>query len=746
MHALSVCIAPSIPSGNPYAAWHGAATVLLLGVCASAGAQTPAQQTDTLSPVIVTATARAEVSTRIASTTRVLDRATLERSTAASITDLLAEHAVGFMSEFGPSQTLLNIRGAATNGQGRDFRSQILVLVNGRRAGTANISKLSLADVERIEIVRGPSSVVYGSQSMGGVINIILKRGTDGPPTRVDLRTGLWGLRQAHVQTGGILGDFDAYLGVHAGGRNAYRSGYGSTMKNTDWERRGVSLAAGWQITDLYRLEANLRTDGIFDAGFRGSGSNTHNRDDRYNRSADLTWSGETVSGRASWLAHLYSFKDVDQFNWASPVRRVGEPPNAVPQPNTSRDYNLRQLYGTGLRVQPRLQLFEGNDLLLGFDAERSRLRSDRVRVLLPGSGLSGQVAPYDVNQTERVHALYFEDAQDLWGDRLTLRGGLRKTWGRTRTDPTPNLPLQRTASRTYDALTWSLGSTLRANERLALRASAATGFRAPTATELGADFTSGGGGRTFGNPNLKPERSRQFELGATWQAASSSNWRLDAALFHNTISHRIRTVSRGPGTATSDYANNSADIVVKGLEWSAEVDVLQVTGWQLAASRISLFGNGYYHASMRDKGAAPTLNNNSRQGMYRYQLAAGLRYRHGEESRNGAWGVQLTALLRGPMWNNTEENLLVPQSEPHRGHVHRKGSFTVWNLRGDVQMTRTLKLYAAVNNLFNKNEHPIFLSYDRGAACIADIRFQTGGCGTSIPGRDFQLGMQANF
>ncbi|MGO7771011.1 TonB-dependent receptor plug domain-containing protein, partial [Rhizobium ruizarguesonis] len=76
-----------------------------------------------------------------------------------------------------------NLRGASTDGQGRDFRSQVLVLVNGRRAGTANLSKLSPSDVERIEIVRGPSSVIYGSQAMGGVVNIIMKTGATAPGT-----------------------------------------------------------------------------------------------------------------------------------------------------------------------------------------------------------------------------------------------------------------------------------------------------------------------------------------------------------------------------------------------------------------------------------------------------------------------------------------------------------------------------------------------------------------------------------
>jgi len=718
-----------------------ATALALLGTHATLRAQAPVPQAATLAPVVVTATARAEASSRIAGTVQVVDQAAIARSPAQSVTDLLAEHAAGFFSEWTPAQTSINIRGAATDGQGRDFRSQVLVLVNGRRAGTANLSKLSLGDVQRIEIVRGPSSVLYGSQNMGGVINIILKRGIDQSDTRTDMRTGSWGLRQAQVQIGGAAGDFDWYLGAHAGARNDYKSGYGTTLKNTQWKRRGISTALGWQITDLHRLDASLRADGIFDAGFRGSGANTISRDDRTNRSIDLIYTGETATGRASWLAHLYRFKDVDEFNWASPRIRQGN----TSAPGTARDYNVRELDATGLRVQPRVQMFDGNDLLLGVDAERSRLRSERERTPLPG-GPAGQVPPFDINQTERVYALYFEDAQNMWRDRLTLRGGVRKTWGRTRTDATMHQMLL-PASRSYDALTWSVGTTLRVSAPLTLRASAATGFRAPTATEMGADFTAVGGGRIFGNANLKPERSRQLDLGANWQTPGV---RLDAVLFQNIIVQRIISVSRGPGTNTSDYANNHADIVARGLELGGEVDVSRALGWGqgwlAGASRLSLFGNGYYHFSMKDRGAAATANTRRVQRMYQHELSGGLRYRRHQDGQAGAWGVQLAALLRGPMWYDTEESLLIPQSEPARLHIHRKGAFTVWNLRGDMQVTRSLKLYAAINNLFDKNEHPIFIATDKGAACLADINFQNGGCGTSMPGREFQLGVQAAF
>ena len=55
--------------------------------------------------------------------------------------------------------------------------SRVLILVNGTNAGTINLAKIPTDDIERIEIVKGPSSVLYGPSAMGGVINIITKEG-----------------------------------------------------------------------------------------------------------------------------------------------------------------------------------------------------------------------------------------------------------------------------------------------------------------------------------------------------------------------------------------------------------------------------------------------------------------------------------------------------------------------------------------------------------------------------------------
>ena len=696
-----------------------------------------AQETGVLTEIVVTATSRPEERGRIPATTQVIDRAAIERSTAKSVTDLLAENSVGFFSQWTAAQTSINIRGAASDGQGRDYRGQVLVLVNGRRAGTANISKLSANEVERIEIVRGPASIIYGSQNMGGVINIIMKSGFNMPATQAGVSVGSWGSVQSNTQISGGDDRFDWYFGVSGGKRDDYESGKGgSKLANTSWERRGAAGALGFQLDDLNRIELKLRTDGIYNAGFRGSGANTISKDDRTNASADLTYTGSTDDERLSWLTQLYSVADKDEFKWASPVVRSG----TVAVPGTSSDYNVRKLDILGLRLQPRFKLGAGNDLLLGYDWERSKLRSDRFRVALPG-GPTGQVAPFDSNQTEHVNALYFENAQKLFDDRLTVRGGARRTEGKTSFDPTPNLPLQRSGSQAYSKTTWSAGATWRAMDTLNLRTGISTGFRAPTSTELGADFTAVGGGRSFGNPNLKPESNRQIELGGTWQAPSGS---LDLALFQNTISDRIITVSRGPTTNTSDFANNSAEIVVRGLEVSANADLAKALNLGIGAYNLHAFANGYYNFTMRDKGAS-ARDTDRVQRMHKYQASLGVRYGHGAGKQAGDWTMQLAAMLRGPMWYDTEEALLIPQGEPRSTFIHRKGAFTVWNLRGDYRISKNVKMFAAVNNLFDLNRSPIFIALDQ-KPCIANPRFQNGGCGTSMPGRELQIGLQATF
>jgi vitamin B12 transporter len=687
----------------------------------------PASAQVQLDELFVTATGRPEPPSRIVGTIQVIDKAEIERSTASSVTGLLAEHAVGFLSEWTPGQTQINIRGATTDGQGRDFKSQVLVLINGHRAGTANVSKLSLADIDRIEIVRGPSSVIYGSQNMGGVINIIYKTGFTAPGTFVEGSTGSWGLAQGRAQNGGVSKDIDWYGGVAGGTRGDYRiGGSGGKELNTSWHRRGAAGDIGYQINENNHVDLNVRTDGIYNTGFRGSDANIFSSDDRFNRSFDLNYRGKIPDGRVSWFFQNYGVTDVDDLNHPSPLA----------SPFTTADDNRRQLDIIGSRFQPRVKMWDSNDLLLGWDWEQSWLRSTRLR-------LPTATSPFDNNQSELVNALYFEDAQTFFNERLTVRGGLRKTFGTTNLDPTPNVPALIPGSTRYQATTYSVGSSWRAYDWLTFRAGASSGFRAPTATELGANFTTSLiGNVTFGNPGLTPETSNQIEAGATF---TGNSFRVDAAIFQNVIRNRITTavLSSSGGVTISNTINNPGDIVVQGVELQADADMIRTLSIPAGNWRWNVFGNGFYNFRMIDQGAPATFNTNQALRMYQYEAALGTRF-----GQSGApwhdWSFQVNGILRGPMWYNTEEKLLVPGQVPNVT-IFRKDAFWVVNTRGELLVAKGVTLFAAINNIFDVNQHPIFIALDQ-TPCIANPVSQNGACGNSMPGREFILGFQGRW
>ena len=96
---------------------------------------------------------------------------------------------------------------------------------------------------------------------------------------------------------------------------------------------------------------------------------------------------------------------------------------------------------------------------------------------------------------------------------RVTVRGGVRQTTGAVSLDWTPNAPTLVTGTTNYSATTYSAGATVKATDWMNLRVGAASGFRAPTATELGANFTTVRQYQNVGNATFQG-----LELIATWQ------------------------------------------------------------------------------------------------------------------------------------------------------------------------------------------------------------------------------------
>ena len=131
----------------------------------------------TMEEVVVTAGRVEEKKKEITSNVTIIDEQEIKMFSATSLGDLLAAKGIGSIKKYPGALTSIGIRGLRTETHGNDLMGRVLVLLNGRRAATGNLAKIMTKNVERIEIIRGPSSAQYGSAAMGGVINVITKQG-----------------------------------------------------------------------------------------------------------------------------------------------------------------------------------------------------------------------------------------------------------------------------------------------------------------------------------------------------------------------------------------------------------------------------------------------------------------------------------------------------------------------------------------------------------------------------------------
>ena len=190
----------------------------------------------------VVVTAR-RVETRLAETPQkieVIDATDIERSVAADLTDVLKKNAGVDVVQYSGALSGIGIRGFRPQFSGINKRS--LLLIDGRPSGVTNLATLLLDNVERIEVLKGAASAVYGSSAMGGVVNVITRqsRGKIGGSARIG--GGSFGASEFAGRAGGSVSsrvDFDV-TGNAFDQRDDYPHG----------QRRGPP---GHQLQDLRR-------------------------------------------------------------------------------------------------------------------------------------------------------------------------------------------------------------------------------------------------------------------------------------------------------------------------------------------------------------------------------------------------------------------------------------------------------------------------------------------------------------
>ncbi len=282
---------------------------LPLALACAFGGLVHAQEAPALSETVVTANRTPQALSELVGDVSVVDRQTIERSGATGVADVLARLPGIEITRNGGvgNTTSLFIRGAETR-----FTAVYLdgVRIDSQSTGGAGWEGIPLSQIDRIEVLRGPAAAVYGSDAIGGVIQLFTRRGEEGVRPYAGIGFGSKGLRRIEGGVSGKSGLFDYSFGVaheESKGFNVQpvdkrtpskdgftspdRDGYHSTSGN---------LKLGFQLTPDQRLDATLLTSDIT-AGYDASVAYRTRlpiqfRDDESNntlRTAGLTWSSK---------------------------------------------------------------------------------------------------------------------------------------------------------------------------------------------------------------------------------------------------------------------------------------------------------------------------------------------------------------------------------------------------------------------------------------------------------------------
>lgn len=453
--------------------------LLAVAIAHPAAADPPATELD---PVIVTATRSAESLSETLAPVTVITRADIERLQPRDFQDLLVGLPGVSLANSGGSGKVTSLFLRGTNAD------HVTVLIDGIKIGSATLGtpafeQIPVDQIDRVEIVRGPRSSLYGSEAIGGVIQIFTRRGKAGA-----------GIIPSFAIGGGTQGSGKFEAGLRGGvGRGGWYSA-GLSAQTTDGinarptrsepDRDGFrsaagSLSGGWSFANGAEISANW---------LRAQSQNEY--DGSYTNKADNT---QQVFGARASFAPLASWRVTLAAGESQDLSDNFHDPE-IPANRSSFD-----TYRDSYSWQNDLRLAAGQLLSGGLDYQHDRV--------------SGSV---DYAESSRDDTGVFAQYQGQFGGHEVQASG--------RHDDNEQFGEHDTGAAAYG---YRFANGLRAG------ASYGTAFKAPTFNQL--YYPS------FGNPNLQPEESRSAELnvGGSHRAFDGQwNWALNA--YHTEIENLI--------------------------------------------------------------------------------------------------------------------------------------------------------------------------------------------------------------
>ena len=484
----------------------------------SVGFSVQAEQTEKLPKLIVTATRTDQSIDHLSAASTVFTRHDIERLQLQSVPELLKQATGVDVTESGaPGKAAsVYIRGTGSG--------HVLVLIDGVRIGSVTLgsspfSSLPIDQIERVEIVRGSQSSLYGSDAIGGVIQIFTRKGqyTDNIKPTVSIEAGGGSYDTAHV-SGNVSGKYKQ-LGYAVGVSHITTSGFNaSSSTNQDADRDGYkntsfNIRTDYKINDDYRAEAFvLRSQGEneFDNNF-GSDRN------------DFVIQNIGLSG-------YMQFSD----NWLSTLR-LGESRDQSRQPDGDFFNTRRRM----VSLSNKIKLNSNHQIIIGSDFRNDHIESHQSYA---------ETDRYDIGGFAEYYGRWF----DLIDFNASVRGDEDEQFG--------------------SHITGNSGFRIGLeNSGIDVVANFSSGYKAPTFNDL--YWPDGSFG--VGNPYLKPEESTTFEVGLEGQH-DWGNWVIRA--YHTNIENLINWEPITPGSFKYQPKNvNKAQI--DGIE--GEIST-QLYGWNI--------------------------------------------------------------------------------------------------------------------------------------------------------------------
>jgi hemoglobin/transferrin/lactoferrin receptor protein len=567
------------------------AAVAVLAAFSGLALQVQAQETVELDEVKVTAGRVEQELMDVNMSVSVITQEEIRRSSARNVGELLEDiPGVRINNDGGQGMKRIKIRGEDA------FRT--LVMIDGQKVSehksmSGSPMLIDPSMIERIEVIKGPASVLYGSDAIGGAINIITKKGGT-KPTEGEVSAGMNTSASGKNASGSIYGGIDGWkyrLSASIEDNDNLKTPKGE-MENTYFTTRSVSGFLSYDFTpdatvgaslDYYDLEfgsSDVNTPGFavdvpkwtrFKAAAFGEIKNITSSfvrlrtDIFYQKSKkDMT---NTVPG-------VWTQGEVDTFKAMgfeeAFLNRVGvQAGNAyVLQPHASNDMNQY-----GFSIQADWQIGDSNYLIAGYEISYDDLNAHSWNTGTNVMPMMLTDKNYDGYQmTNAVYA----SMETLLSANLTLTYGARYTWVKTDMDSINNKMGTKTSGEGSDGkIVFNAGVLWHGTDNLTLRASYAQGYRSPILQELYIDTSMGSTGTTYANPDLKPETSDNFEIGARWNSTGLS---ADLAIFYSTADDYIATLYNAQKRGYQ--YNNVAEAKTFGVELTSSVRIAE-TGFE---------------------------------------------------------------------------------------------------------------------------------------------------------------------